>query len=41
MRPEDTLTDDQLADLFSEMKKENKEQREKEMQKFKIEQQDS
>lgn len=37
MRPEETLTDDQLVELFSEMKKENLEKREKEMQKFKVE----
>ena len=37
MRPEETLTDDQLVDLFSEMKRETKELREKEIQKYKVE----
>ena len=36
-RPEDTLTDEQLVDLFAEMKKETMAKREKEMQKFKVE----
>ena len=36
-RNDDNLTDDQLVDLFSEMKRETQAKREKEMQRFKIE----
>ena len=37
VKAEQALTDDQLNDLFSEMKRENQEKREQEMKRFKIE----